>query len=234
MFLEFLAFFALSTALLSIQWAFLSRRWRGINRLLEEGRPGAFVEAVEGELRRTSHPEMRALLTISRSAGLAYLGRWTEAVDDLESLDHELLRQPEARAVYFNNLLYSLLLAGRFERARQIVSEQTRWLVPEYRHKELNLSLRGTMAAFYYFQGDEEEARKELEMLESQDRGRLPRAATLYFLARLDLHQGHTERGIARLDEISRTASESCFAEEVQRLPAGEERIAGPGAFSVV
>lgn len=215
---------------MTTHWWVLRRRFRRINQLLTDGYPGEFIQALDAEMRRTHSPEVRALFTISRSAGLSYLGRWNEAIDDLENIDAELIRQPEARAVYCNNLLYSLLLAGDFEKAARLVDSQTRWLVPEYRHRDLNLSLRGTMATFYYFRGLTDEARREFELLEAELRGPMQTATSLYFLARLDLAEGDTERGLERLRQVVNLAPRTFFPDEVKALSLGQERIGPPGA----
>lgn len=221
---------AIGAGIAALHFWFFARRWEKTHRLLLDGYPEEFLKEVEKEMARTRDPQMLAVLTISQTAGLAYLGRFREAIHLMEELDQKHLRSPEFKAVYYNNLLYHLLLNREYERARQIMAEQTRWLVPDYRHQDLNMSLRGTLAIFDYFVGNLAEARSELERLVASDRPALTRASHLYFLGRLDLHEGRVEEGLAKLKETASLAPRTFFPREIQALSNSDEWIGAPGA----
>lgn len=217
-------------------------RLQRINRHLEEGRPQQFLEELDAELRRPAYDSrpnpMKELLKLNRSAGLVYLGQFEHALLQLEEVDRDALgkgwwgRQRRfTDALYFNNKLYTLLCARRYEEAIAIWSEHAEKIVPRTGNPVLDHCLKGTAATYQYHCGDLGQARDMLErLLQEPQIPRLYKAHRLYYLGRIDLSEGRFDQGMARIEEAARLAPGGFLAEEPKRLALGEERIPNPGA----
>ena len=213
-------------------WTY-ARRWEKVHRLLLDGHPAEFLEAIDKELERARDVRLKAVLLLSKTAGLTYLGRFDEAIRLLEDMDVKELQSDDFQAIYYNNLLYNLLMNRQYVRAHQLVARHAGWLTKSYGTSDIDMSLRGTMAVYDYFSGRLERARSELEFLMSSERPTLAKASYLYFLARLDLHEGHVERGLARLKDLADMAPHTFFVKEIAALSSNDERIGAPGDASL-
>lgn len=210
-------------------------RLKRINAHLEKGEPARFLEEIDKELQRTTHEPVRTLLQINRSAGLVYLGAFTDGLAVLHAVDRTQFKKWHGQArrlltsLYFNNLLYTLLLARRYEEARQVVAEAEGFLVPQAGGHQLDLCLQGTMAVYQYFCGNPTASRRTFEYLCTLDWPDQFKACNFYFLGRLELADGSFEQGMAHIERASRLAPKSYLGEEPRRLAEGRERVGAPG-----
>jgi len=213
-------------------------RLQRINRALEEGKPLEFLRDIDQELQRPHKGALRELLKLNRSAGLVYIGEFEEALAYLKTVDRDILgrgwfgRQRKfTDALFYNNYLYTLLCARRYEEAAAVWSQAADKMVPRTGHKLLDHCLKGTAATYQYHCGDLPYARQALELLLQEPRiPRLYKAHRLYYLGRIDLFEGRFEQAMARIEEAARLAPNGFLAEEPKRLALGEERIPNPGA----
>jgi tetratricopeptide (TPR) repeat protein len=213
-------------------------RLQRINRHLEEGRPHEFLKELDAELERDHTGALRELLKLNRSAGLVYLGEFQAALDALYQVDRDVLgkgwfgRQRRfTDALYFNNLLYTLLCARRYDEAIAVWSEHAEKIVPRTGNPILDHCLKGTSATYQYHCGDIGQARELLErLLQEPNIPRLYKAHRLYYLGRIDLAEGRFAQGMGRIEEAAKLAPGGFLAEEPKRLAVQEERIPNPGA----
>jgi tetratricopeptide (TPR) repeat protein len=213
-------------------------RLQRINRALEDGRPYDFLRDIDLELERPHKGALRELLKLNRSAGLVYIGEFDEALVYLKSVDRDVLgkgwlgRQKKfTDALYYNNLLYTLLCARRYSEAVEVWSESAEKIVPRTGHGLLDHCLKGTAATYQYHCGDLPNARESLErLLQEPNIPRLYKAHRLYYLGRIDLFEGRFELAMGRIEEAAKLAPGGFLAEEPKRLVLGEERIPNPGA----
>ena len=147
-------------------------RVQRINRALEEGRPYDFLRDIDQELERRPSGPLFELLKLNRSAGLVYIGEFDEALVALRSVDRKKLssgwwgrHQKFTDALYYNNLLYTLLCAKRYQEAVEVWSESAEKIVPRTNHPLLDHCLKGTAATYQYHCGDLPIARETLERL---------------------------------------------------------------------
>jgi len=213
-------------------------RVQRINRALEEGRPHDFLRDIDQELERRPSGPLFELLKLNRSAGLVYIGEFDAALVALRSVDRKKLssgwwgrHQKFTDALYYNNLLYTLLCAKRYQEAVEVWSESAEKIVPRTNHPLLDHCLKGTAATYQYHCGDLPIARETLErLLQEANIPRLYKAHRLYYLGRIDLFEGRFEQAMERIEEAARLAPNGFLAEEPKRLALGDERIPNPGA----
>lgn len=216
-------------------------RLQRINRHLEEGRPHQFLQELDAEIERdkSDRPSpMKELLKLNRSAGLVYLGEFEAALRQLDDVNREVLgkgwwgkQRRFTDALYFNNKLYTLLCARRYDEAIAIWSEHAEKIVPRTGNPVLDHCLKGTAATYQYHCGDVGQARDLLErLLQEPQIPRLYKAHRLYYLGRIELFEGRFEQGMKNVEEAARLAPGGFLAEEPKRLALGEERIPNPGA----
>lgn len=213
-------------------------RLQKINRYLEIGKPYEFLSAIEKELERGHRPPVRELLKLNRSAGLVYIGKFEDALRSLQEVDLQQLgsgwfgrRRKFTEALYYNNLLYTLLCARHYQEAVDLWSLHAEKLVPRTGHSLLDHCLKGTAATFQYHCGDVAQARATLErLLQEPDIPQLYKAHRLYYLGRIDLNEGRFAQGMQNIEEAARLAPGGFLQEEPKRLALGEERIPPPGA----
>lgn len=214
------------------------RRLQQINGLLESGRPHDFLREIDLELEKKHPGALLELLKLNRSAGLVYIGEFERALHELRGVSREVLgkgwfgRQRKfTDALYYNNLLYTLLCARHYDEAIALWCENAEKIVPRTGHHMLDHCLKGTVATYQYHCGDLSHARGTLEMLlQEPDIPKLYKAHRLYYLGRIDLFQGRFQMGMERIEEAARLAPGGFLAEEPKRLSLGEERIPNPGA----
>lgn len=213
-------------------------RLQRINRHLEQGRPQQFLHEIELELQKNHSGSLRELLKLNRSAGLVYLGQFEEALLAIREVDREVLgngwlgRQRRfTDALYYNNLLYTLLCAKRYEDAVALWCEHAEKIIPRTGHGLLDHCLKGTAATYQYHCGDLSQAREALErLIREPNIPRLYKAHRLYYLGRIDLMEGRFDQAMERIEEAAKLAPGGFLAEEPKRLSIGEERIPNPGA----
>lgn len=213
-------------------------RLQRINQHLEAGRPHDFLREIDKELEKKHNGALHELLKLNRSAGLVYIGEFDRALRDLSSVDREVLgkgwfgRQKRfTDALYFNNMLYTLLCAGQYDEAIGLWCEHAEKIVPRTGHGLLDHCLKGTAATYQYHCGDINQARATLEtLLQEPNIPKLYKAHRLYYLGRIDLFQNRFEQGMGRIEEAAKLAPGGFLAEEPKRLSIGEERIPNPGA----
>jgi tetratricopeptide (TPR) repeat protein len=217
-------------------------RLQRINRFLEKGQPYEFLKAIDAELERNHRGAVRELLHLNRSAGLVYIGAFEEALKSLRCINLDVLgkgwfgRQRRfTDALYYNNLLYTLLCAGHYREAVEIWSEHSTKIIPSTGHGLLDHCLKGTAATYQYHCGDLGQARNTLErLLQDPEIPQLYKAHRLYYLGRILLAEGRFEQGMKHVEEAARLAPGGFLAEEPKRLVLGEERIPPPGAGRAV
>lgn len=214
-------------------------RLQRVNNLLENGRPREFLKEIETELASNKHSgALRELLRLNRSAGLVYVGQFDEALQALQEVNLDVLgrgwlgRQRKfTDALYYNNLLYTLLCARHYERAVAVWSEHAEKIVPRTGHALLDHCLKGTAATYQYHCGDLHQAREQLEqLLREPSIPKLYKAHRLYYLGRIELFEKRFDEGMKHVEEAARLAPGGFLAEEPRRLATGEERIPNPGA----
>lgn len=210
-------------------------RLKKINAHLEKGEPAKFLQEIDRELQRTTHEPVRTLLQINRSAGLVYLGAFSEGLAVLHAVDRTHFKKWTGQArrlltsLYYNNLLYTLLLDRRYDEARQVVAEAEGFLVPQPGAHQLDLCLQGTMAVYQYFCGNPAASRRTFQDLCTLNWPDQFKACNFYFLGRLELFEGNFEQGMANIERAARLAPKSYLGEEPRRLAEGRERVGSPG-----
>ena len=199
-------------------------------RLLKNGGDlNVMVSEMDRLARKARHRQTLQMLKIAKSAGLVYLGRWESAIEVLESMSKSEFRMDLHKTLYLNNLLYAYLLAGSYSKARSLFVLEETLIVPERKHSEINQAVVSTLATYRYFFDSPESSRRLFERLAEIEMDKRPRASILYFLGRLDLHEGKEQSGWQKIEE-SRLCSLGTFVElEVDALKSGKQRIGAPG-----
>ena len=216
------------------------RRFLRINAYLEQGDPHRFLYEIEQEMKRHHNPAVSALLHMNQAAGLVYLGDFQKGLEALNQINLRVLNHWRGRSrrqvesLYYNNRLYILLLNRRFDEAVALWEEAAAHLVPRTGSRNLDLCLRGTAATYHYFCGDLNQARGLLEELIQVDMLNIYKAHRLYFLGRIDLHEGRFAEGMQRIEQAARLAPNGYLAEEPKRLSIREERVGAPGSGRAV
>ena len=236
MFLElFTAVLGATTFTLVVNTWLTQVRLKRINAHLEKGEPARFLAEIDKELRRTTQEPVRTLLLINRSAGLVYLGAFTEGLGVLQGVDRSNFARWHGQArrlltsLYYNNLLYTLLLDRRYEEARRVVAEAESHLLPQPGAHQLDLCLQSTMAVYQYFCGNAQASRRTFDHLCRLDWPDQFKACNFYFLGRLDLADGQFEQGMLNVERAARLAPHSYLGEEPRLLVEGRERVGAPG-----
>ena len=198
--------------------------------LYEDGDPEAFLQAMDALLQGRILPagsatKMRDILTVNRTAGLFYAGRWSEALDALDALD--AARLPALfRRLHFNNRLACLIALEDAEGARRLVADNPSLLEPPPGQPDIALALRGNRAGLARLSGERTRSRAMLEEIltelerDGDARRELPLAFAHYQLGRLDLDERRIDDAKAHLAEAVRRAPKTFLPKVVESLLA--------------
>jgi len=200
--------------------------------------PQGAMRAIEPRTRGSAFLAPTDMYRMLMAANWSFQGEFESAWEAFAQVNRKRFCQllpgipsPLHRVCYANSLIYHASLAGRHDIARSTYQEYGKQL-----ESSRDAAVLDTVGVYYYYEGELERARLYFaRVLASGVTARLSStrisvATSGYFLARIELHEGQTEKGLARLSEAVSALPRSFLGEEPGRLAHRRERVAAPGS----
>lgn len=199
--------------------------------------PQGALPKIRKELERNGPTGHRDVVLFLLAECLYLLGDFPGAVEAARSVDAQTFQRSAvgpmfghlARLLYVNNMVYYLTVGGDLQAASSLVDElhrlSGRYAVGNF----LGAACRDTLATYYYHTGQRAEARRLFEeCLGASSKTSFVQGLSRYYLGRLDLVEGRTEQGLAKIAESAKQLQGTFFADEPRRLANGTELIPPP------
>lgn len=165
-----------------------------VNRHIALGQPAAILEIIEPELAYSRAARIRVPFTIYKAVALSLQGKWSEALDLLDSIDIARMRGKARRTWQFlhdSHRFTCLLFNDRAGDARELLERRIEPFAEVVRSAGTQLIRDESRAKLAYFEGERDDARAAFEALAG--RGEIApssRAFYYYFLGRLAMKDG--------------------------------------------
>lgn len=192
-------------------------RMKPVISMLHAGDVDSFLKEIDKDIGKARGKRLKSTLMPNKAAGLAYKGQWDVAISLLNSIDQSALNQ-NGQILYYNNLLWLLLMAERFDKARKLLSEHPDVLASKTKDDQLNDALKGTLATYEFYLGDVNKSREIFADLLKPEQPTIVRAVRQYFLGMLDLKQGRAQEGTNNLDKAAELGKGTFIPDKVKEL----------------
>lgn len=190
-----------------------------LSSLLKKGKVNLYLRKLDKLLKKLKDGEFKNKLLISKSAVLGYKGDFEEAITLMQSLDPNVF-EGGLKTIYYNNLIYKLLLSDRFEEAKQLFLANNEMLNDIYEKQNLNDAIIDTIATYEFYSGNIE---KSKELFLSQPKSKLNNinlSARSYFLALIYLKEGNKEFAHTELNKVLLYGNELIYVQWAKELLA--------------
>lgn len=157
--------------------------------LNEQADPELFLKELEKDEKIAKEKKLYDYHMLNRSAGLFYLGRWKEALEDLKSVDRKKLHKVY-QYHYFSGMLANLLGDGQVQQAREFMEKNKEWLAAFPKKPEIIAEVwKSNCAWLDYCEGELARSRAVFEGLLQNNIPPIMKATTYYILGLIDLKE---------------------------------------------
>ncbi len=197
----------------------VSRALRRANDHLYRGDPDAFMAELDRQRWWMSLGRYRAVLRLNEAAGLFWQGRFSQAVEVLDSVAPERLR-PLTRAAYDSCLISSLIMDSRLTEAARLY-EQRQQPLRDSGHQLAPMICASIEADLAFFGGELAKAKQLCEqVLEEHPLPRIAKATLHWQLAEVAFKQHDAEQTAVHLTAALAGSGRTFVTERVLALQA--------------
>jgi tetratricopeptide (TPR) repeat protein len=184
----------------------LSRVYKALN---VQNNPELFLKKIDKFIFRTKDKKNLMLLKISKGAALSQLGRFEDSYIITKSVDTNLLKGTE-KIVYYNNLLYDLLLMGRYGEAKEFYIVNSDVFSEKITNVQLLTAIKETLATYEFYLGDIAISEQKFnELLNNKHLSKHQKSSIYYHLGLIYIRYNNINKAIEYLNMID--SNEKCL-----------------------
>lgn len=186
--------------------------------LNEQADPELFLKELEKDEKIAKEKKMYDFHLLNRSAGLFYLGRWKEALEDLKTVDRNKLHKNH-QYFYLIKTLANLLGDGQVKQARELIEENKELIAAFPKKPAIIEAVWNSNCAWLDFcEGELVKSRAVFEGALQKDIPRIMRAMNYYALGLIDLKESKRAEARANFAKAVEIGGKTFIKDKVAQI----------------